>query len=472
MRRVRDLAVLVGATAVSVLGLCDVAAAETYEVTRTDDPGIGPCLPGDCSLREAARAADFSVGVPDVIVIPPSAGHYAIEQGAVEIGDTTEVRGAGADKVVLDSNGKSFAVETEGLSVVLSGLTITGGHGGIQDNSVELTLRGVSIEHNDRIDGGGGGIQANGKLKVYSSFIGFNSTNGTAGGAIQSNEPLTIVNSTLASNKSLGPAIQANSETTISSSALLFNQRQEPGVAGIHGTGAVTLADDIIAGNHSSDGTVSCDGPMAPITSSGGTVEDDDTCRLGPRDRVDTAPGLGALELHGGTTPVFSLLPGSAAVDFGLNCPPTDQRGAPRPQGAACDSGPFELEQAPAPAPLRSVSILIGGGKVHINRKGFGRIRLTCPASEPSPPCSGVLTLQRQLPVGGAKEGPVAKAKFTIGGDRTKAVRFHLSRSSVDELRKNPASRKVIALARVSDATGNSGQGRQIIHLVPPKKKR
>jgi hypothetical protein len=471
MRRVRDLAVLVGATAVFLLGLGDTAAAEMYEVTRTDDPGIGPCLPGDCSLREAARAADFSVGVPDVIVVPASTAHYAIELGPLEIGDTTEVRAAGADRVVLEGKGKSFAVETEGLNVTLSGLTITGGHGGIQDNSFELTLRGVSIEHNDRIDGGGGGIQANGKLNVESSFIGFNSTNSTAGSAIQSNEPLTIVNSTLASNKSQGPAIQANSETKISSSALVFNQRQEPGVAGIHGTGAVTLADDIIAANRNSDGTLNCDGPMT-VASSGGNVEDDATCAPGARDRADTAPGLGTLELHGGPTPVFNLLPGSAAVDFGLSCPSTDQRGEPRPQGAACDSGPFELEQAAAPAPLdRSVSILIGGGKVHINKKGFGRVRLTCPPGAQLPPCSGVLFLMpSHFRPGALLTVALARAKFRIGAGVTKRVKVHFTSSTVDQLREKPASRTVLASARVADAAGNHGvTAKRRLRLIPPK---
>src|SRR5262249_43162413 len=152
--------------------------------------------------------------------------------------------------------------------------------------------------------------------------------------------------------------------------------------------GAVALADDILAGNRNPDGLANCsEQTSGRISTLGGNVEDDATCAPGGRDRADTAPGLGTLELHGGTTQVFSLLPGSAAVDFGVSCPPIDQRGAARPQGAACDSGPFELEQTPAPPRTHTVTILIGGRKVHINRKGFGRVRLTCPATEQSPPC-------------------------------------------------------------------------------------
>ncbi len=472
MRRVRDLAALVGATAVALLGLCGTAAAETYEVTRTDDPVTGPCLPADCSLREAAKAADFSVGVPDVIVVPASADHYAIDQGILEIGDTTEVRGAGADKVVLDAKGKSIAVETEGLNVTLTGLTITGGHGGIQDNSLELTLRGVSIEHNDRIDGGGGGIQANGKVNVESSFIGFNSTNSTAGSAIQANDPLRIADSTLAGNRSLGPAIQANDETRISHSAIVFNAQNGVGQVAIGGSGPVTLGDDIIAANSNTEGTRNCSTESTSITSSGGNVEDFDTCGLGARDRVLVPPALGVLGLHGGTTSVYELLPSSPAIDFAVDCPSTDQRGAPRPQGAACDSGPFELEQAPSVVRKDdSVSILIGRGKVRINRKGFGRIRLTCPPSELSPPCSGVLFLMpSHVRPGALLTVALARAKFTIGAGVTKRVKVHFTSRTVDRLRQKPASRTVLASARVADAAGNHGvTAKRRLRLIPPK---
>jgi hypothetical protein len=40
----------------------------------------------------------------------------------------------------------------------------------------------------------------------------------------------------------------------------------------------------------------------------------------------------------------LALLPGSPAIDAGddLTCPPADQRGVRRPQGAHCDIGAFE----------------------------------------------------------------------------------------------------------------------------------
>lgn len=55
-------------------------------------------------------------------------------------------------------------------------------------------------------------------------------------------------------------------------------------------------------------------------------------------------PLLGSLGIYGGSTQVFPLLPGSAAIDAGndVTCASTDQRGVGRPQGSHCDMGAFE----------------------------------------------------------------------------------------------------------------------------------
>jgi hypothetical protein len=59
-------------------------------------------------------------------------------------------------------------------------------------------------------------------------------------------------------------------------------------------------------------------------------------------------PLLGPLADNGGPTLTHALLPGSPALNTALlpNCPPEDQRGVTRPQGAGCDKGAFELEVA------------------------------------------------------------------------------------------------------------------------------
>jgi hypothetical protein len=67
--------------------------------------------------------------------------------------------------------------------------------------------------------------------------------------------------------------------------------------------------------------------------------------------RNNLNPLLGPLGTYGGSLPafgslpVFGLLPNSPAIDAGNDsvCPPTDERGALRPSGLACDIGAFEL---------------------------------------------------------------------------------------------------------------------------------
>ena len=52
----------------ALLLLAPVAQADDFPVTRTDDPLPGACLPADCSLREAATAADGHAGTDRVVL--------------------------------------------------------------------------------------------------------------------------------------------------------------------------------------------------------------------------------------------------------------------------------------------------------------------------------------------------------------------------------------------------------------------
>jgi predicted outer membrane repeat protein len=66
---------------------------------------------------------------------------------------------------------------------------------------------------------------------------------------------------------------------------------------------------------------------------------------------LDRDPLLGVLTNNGGFTKTMAILPefpGSSAIDAGDNasCPDTDQRGVKRPQGARCDIGAYEFDEA------------------------------------------------------------------------------------------------------------------------------
>jgi FG-GAP-like repeat len=98
---------------------------------------------------------------------------------------------------------------------------------------------------------------------------------------------------------------------------------------------------------------------LAPQTNVDGSVVDgghnicsDASAKLSSQaSRNSTDPLLGPLSDNGGPTPTMALLPGSPAIDAGDDtaCPSTDQRGVPRPAGAACDIGAFEVVPSTRP---------------------------------------------------------------------------------------------------------------------------
>jgi CSLREA domain-containing protein len=123
-------------------------------------------------------------------------------------------------------------------------------------------------------------------------------------------------------------------------------------------TPVVTFKNTLIAGNTAPDGA-SCFGPdfgFGPpeFTSLGHNLEDYDLCEFDqPSDLPNTDGLLGALQDNGGPTWTHALLEGSLARDHGDDdaCPPSDQRGVPRPQGPHCDISAFEAypdENAPS----------------------------------------------------------------------------------------------------------------------------
>ena len=104
------------------------------------------------------------------------------------------------------------------------------------------------------------------------------------------------------------------------------------------------MQNSILAGSLDSGGNspnLNCDGPT--LTSLGHNIISDNTCVPNPSivgDFLGTNPLLGVWQI----SPLRAYIPDadSPAVDYGLDCPPVDQRGYPRPIGAACDVGSIE----------------------------------------------------------------------------------------------------------------------------------
>jgi hypothetical protein len=125
----------------------------------------------------------------------------------------------------------------------------------------------------------------------------------------------------------------------------IFNTTLSENVAadagGIHNRDELKFINTIIAGSTGGDcvdiGTIN--------TVSTHNLVQDGSCQVDDLSNINSDPKLGPLADNGGPTWTHALLPGSPAIDAGVGGGPTiDQRGVPRPQGAACDIGAFEVE--------------------------------------------------------------------------------------------------------------------------------
>jgi CSLREA domain-containing protein len=214
-------------------------------------------------------------------------------------------------------------------SSIYNNAGVTGGAMYTQ-NTVTLTIARSSIHDNRATSFAGGGIYSTSginelsKITVTNSTL-YNNTAGTTGGGIffnGSNGTLNLINSTVAFNKA-GPNYAGNI---------------------VRNLGTVTLQNTIVANSVSSAncaGTIMDGGNNLQF---GGTVANACGATIATGD-----PKLAPFDYYGGLTRVLALSEGSAAINAGNNsiCAASpvnnlDQRGYPRPVGAACDIGAFE----------------------------------------------------------------------------------------------------------------------------------
>jgi len=181
-----------------------------------------------------------------------------------------------------------------------------------------------------------------------------------------------IVDSTVARNATVGAS---QFETTVTRSTFFDNGRGLEAGGGAFVTNSTFARGDelfarggaidftTITGTLHSDQAISvtnsilgaCDGVFAedgvPSTASG-NVSLDPGC---PGLAVTADPRLRGLADNGGPTRTLGLGARSPARDLVPCGPATDQRGLPRPSGAACDAGAFEAQVAPAASEARAV---------------------------------------------------------------------------------------------------------------------
>jgi hypothetical protein len=252
-------------------------------------------------------------------------------------------------------------------TLTLTDSTVSENMGGGIEGGVWVELRNSTVSENL-----GAGISANGIVQVMNSTVSGN----TAGGIVGGEGMLIITNSTVSGNTATeaggGIRIQGGSETEteafVVSSTVSGNVASNgSGIACFSATLMLlnsTVSDSIYATSGDAieppasivttatlvDGECTQEGGEVTWTSNGYNIESPgDTCGFDQNtDKTDVPdPMLGGLQNNGGPTETHALLPGSDAID---QIPEAaceleeDQRGEPRPGGARCDVGAFEVQ--------------------------------------------------------------------------------------------------------------------------------
>jgi CSLREA domain-containing protein len=376
------------ATVAAACGFAAPAHAADFPVNSLADPGTGSCDVGECTLREAIAAASGN-GSAEVDQIPIDVTGTINAASALPLITTpTTITGPGAGALTVRASAAGyglFAVLTANAAhtVRIQGITIADASApgfsdaGIGTGGPGLTiLDGVRLTNN-KTTTGAGAIHTSGPLTILNSTLDGNE--GGFGGAVQTsgNAELRVVNSTIATNRAFefGGGIYAggaNATVTLAASTVVGNKADADDSGGGDGGGVYNnasggfifgsfrIGNSILADNEVGGSQATPDYECAGNTFKnwGGNLRttDDPDCTF-------TSPvGLGSLGGHGGPTPTVDLLPGSPAIDAGLNptpsasdpfiepCPATDQRGLPRGGiNGPCDVGAFEL-QKPLPA--------------------------------------------------------------------------------------------------------------------------
>ena len=369
------------------------AATNRYVAPTGVDSGVcnnnlAPCATIQYALNQAADG--------DTIVI--AAGVYTEN---LQIARSVTLQGADAATTIVDGSAHPKRViamsYSPPLTVTIHSLGIRNGKGGILSSSGPLWIESSRIYDNDATgefydEGGGvytfgattinntaiysntgqygGGVYARRGGAIIASTIYSNVAEQSGGGVYMSTEDSEdrafVSNTTISGNRAFSAAgvdvASAGTEFTLRHATIAYNQSNAtasnaPGGLIIALGVDARIANSIITAN---TGSSQCNSGVN-VTSLGGNLSADNSCGLThATDQVIGDPLLSPLQDNGGPTWTHALAAGSPALDAGviIHCLSTDQRGVSRPQGAACDSGAYEDEPAPAQQKLYLPAVL------------------------------------------------------------------------------------------------------------------
>jgi hypothetical protein len=348
-------------------------AEDTGDLTLTDLTLRGGHLPPNANFRAVHGGAIRSLG--------------ALTLSNVTVSGNTAPRGGGlatGDRRVFA--GFPFSIGT----VTLTDVTISGNtaaeDGGGQLNYGTATLTRVTISGNTADSGGGMRSFFDAELNLTDSTISRN-TAGALGGGLEIYGPATLTGVTVdgntAGSQGGGLNIQADQGKTVALTNVTISGNSTDfsggGLAvlgegtttltnvtvtgnssgfragGIANSAATAIRNSIIVGNTAATMNPDCIVFMPYTTNGKNLVGSTAQCNAGDIAFAGSVGSiLGPLADNGGRTHTHALLGTAAtnpAIDAALlaDCPPADQRGFFRPQGAGCDIGAFEQ---PAPGTI------------------------------------------------------------------------------------------------------------------------
>ena len=237
-----------------------IEAANTNTAVTPDVPAGSATLQDVITFDQAALSAEAGVAVGQPLTI-------TLGGTQLEITDSLDIQGFGADVLAVDADGRSrvvhISVDTE---VDLTGLTITGGlvtgDGGGICNSGTLTLTNTTVSGNSatgRSAEGGGIKNYDGTLTLTDSTVSGNRATGgsfTGGGGIDNDRgTVTLTNSTVSDNRAIQGGGVRNGEyesslgtVTLTNSTVSGNYADGTG-GGIYHFGTVMLTNSTVSDN-------------------------------------------------------------------------------------------------------------------------------------------------------------------------------------------------------------------------------
>jgi predicted outer membrane repeat protein len=247
------------------------------------------------------------------------------------------------------------AIQTEGHMTVTE-CNLTGNEaaklgGGIHNNG-EIKVEDCTFEKNIAQADGGGFNTYNAARISGSTFVGNTALRG--GGLASVGGMTTLTNDTFSDNtaKEAGGAIfnmgalvgDTSSGGEMQANHITVTLNNAPSGSGIATSGGfMKTKNAIIALN---PGSEDCRTNSAEFSGAGENLDSDDSC---PDFTLKEDPKLDALANYGGPTFTHALKADSPAIDAAADClslsgaaVSMDQRGMPRPGGAACDLGAYE----------------------------------------------------------------------------------------------------------------------------------